>query len=110
VRLFGESKRIAIQLSVLRMIKTCSSARIHHEQKVIAVKTDDRAIFQANQKFEYFITRTEKDLASIVNTLEIIEGKLERLSSFRWMIIGGTIVFSTVGSILVNILLNKLSR
>lgn len=51
-------------------------------------------------KFDYFIERTEKDLADI-------NKKLDKLMEFRWKILGGTMVVSAVISFLSQVFLRS---
>lgn len=48
-----------------------------------------------NEKFEYFMERTEKDL-------DYIRGKVDQLWAFRLMIIGGSMVLSTFMTLVMN--------
>lgn len=67
-------------------------------------------LLSTNEKFEYFMERTEKDFESLEKKFERFDQKLDLLMSFRWMIIGMSLVLSTMASILVTYLSNYLNR
>lgn len=56
-----------------------------------------RELKLTNEKFEYFMGRTEKDL-------DYIRDKVDKLWSFRMMLMGGSIAVSAMVSLLINVL------
>lgn len=47
-------------------------------------------------KLSYFIERTDL-------SIDRLEAKIDKLSSFRWMIIGGSLAVSTISSVLISL-------
>jgi tetrahydromethanopterin S-methyltransferase subunit G len=56
------------------------------------------------EKFDYFIHRTEEDMKEIKCRLDKLNGSVDTLLQFKWQIIGGAAAISVVTSVLVGLL------
>ena len=70
--------------------------KVHHDKNTSSGMMPGKLAME--EKFEYFMQRTEKDL-------EHIRLKVDQLWGFRLMVIGGSLAISTICTIAVNLLL-----
>lgn len=59
---------------------------------------------------EYFIIQTNKKFESLDQKFDQIDLKLETLLKFKWQIVGGSVVMSTLFSMVISFLIAYLSR
>lgn len=55
------------------------------------------------EKFLYFMDRTERDFAEMKSDMAEVKSKLEQLISFRVMLIGASMAISAIGTVIFNL-------
>jgi hypothetical protein len=58
-----------------------------------------------NEKLDYFIVRTERDIEELKSSHSSLHGKVDKLLEFKWQIIGGSVVISAVVGVAIQIII-----
>lgn len=56
-----------------------------------------------NDKFDYFIERTEKDITELKDSQVKLHDKVDTLLQFKWQILGGAAFLATLFSIIISV-------
>lgn len=85
------------------------------EQDVRSEPDCEKGSMNTNEKFDYFINRTERDFDAVNHQLQLIRDdfekitdRLDNLTHFKSMLLGGSLVFSAISTLVMNYVFKKL--